>query len=159
MDNTVDSSANQLAPSETLEVKDTAMEVEPSTEVPISVKSPVSTVFAVEQELTTSVPSDSTASQIVDANLLEADQFSSPVSTTLASEDASHDIPILPVHVELTIEQKKEVCKSAIARIFKNCKKVCTVSDGQPWLALLARLVAQVVIPVLSNFFFVFSST
>lgn len=143
LDMTVDSSADQLASSETLEVKSTAMEVEPSTEVQISVKSPISTVHAVEQELTASVSSDATASQSVDANLLEPDQFSSPVSTTLTSEDASHDMSMLPVHVELTIEQKKEVCKFAIARIFKNCNKICTVSDGQPWLALLARLIAQ----------------
>ncbi|XP_020691290.1 uncharacterized protein LOC110105937 [Dendrobium catenatum] len=143
LDSTVDSNTNQLSSNEALEVKDTVMEVESLTEAQIPLKSPISTMHAVELELSVSVPSDATVSQSIDDNPLEPDQYSSPVSTTLTSEDASHDLPMLPVYVELTTEQKKELSKLAIARIFKDCKKVCAVATGQPWLPLLARLVAQ----------------
>lgn len=153
LDSAVDSNTNQLASNEALEVKGTVMEAEPLTEAQIPVKSPPSTMHAVELELSVSVPLDATASQSIDDNPLEPDQYSSPVSTALTSEDASHDLPMLPVYVELTTEQKKELCKLAIARIFKDCKKVCAVATGQPWLPLLARLVAQVIILVLHTCF------
>ncbi|KAL0923242.1 hypothetical protein M5K25_007290 [Dendrobium thyrsiflorum] len=143
LDSTVDSNTKQLASNEPLEVKGTVMEAEPLTEAQIPVKSPLSTMHAVELELSVSVSSDAAASQSIDNNPLEPDQYSSPVSSTLTSEDASHDLPMLPVYVELTTEQKKELCNLAIARIFKDCKKVCAVPTSQPWLPLLARLVSQ----------------
>ncbi|KAK8913898.1 hypothetical protein KSP39_PZI023501 [Platanthera zijinensis] len=142
LDSTVDSNTNQLTSVGFLEVEDTAME-EPSTEVQITAKSPHSTVPAVEQELTASMPSETPGSQTVDANLVESDQYSSPVPITLTSEDTSHDLPVLSLHVDLTIEEKKALCKLAIARILKGSKKVCAVASGKLWLPLLARLVAQ----------------
>lgn len=143
LDSIVDSNANQLTSNDSLGVVDAVMEAEASTEVQVPGKSLSSSVPVVDQELAVSISSDLLENQSVDTNLMELDQHSSSVSTTLTSEDSSHYLPMISLHTELTIEQKKALCNLAIARILKNCKKVCDVGHGEPWLPLLARLVAQ----------------
>ncbi|KAG0458495.1 hypothetical protein HPP92_023324 [Vanilla planifolia] len=142
LDRTVPTS-NQLATNESVELKDKVMELEPEIEVHSPSKVPNSAAHAVSEEVLASTPSDATESESIDGNAMEPYHCCSPVSTTPSSEDASHDMSKLPLQVELTVEQEKALCKLAILRIFKDCKQVCDIACNQPWLPLLARVVAQ----------------
>lgn len=76
----------------------------------------------------------------------EFDQHSPVLSNASASEDTCHDLPQLPIYVELTQEQQQSVRKFAIKRIIDSYKYTCVTDSSQMRLALLARLVAQVII-------------
>lgn len=77
---------------------------------------------------------------------LEFDQRSPVLSNTSASEDTCNDLPQLPMYVELTQDQQQSVRKFAIRRIIDSYKHLCVTDCSQMRLALLARLVAQVII-------------
>ncbi|KAG0460135.1 hypothetical protein HPP92_023263 [Vanilla planifolia] len=133
----------RLATNESVELKDKVTELEPEIEVHSPSKVSNSAAHAVSEEVLASTPSDATESESIDGNAMEPYHCCSPVSTTPSSEDASHDMSKLPLQVELTVEQEKALCKLAILRIFKDCKQVCDIACNQPWLPLLARVVAQ----------------
>lgn len=141
---------DHLASKENLDVLDDPMEPEP----PLNVSAPsnleLSPVRAVDPELAASTPSDISANEDVDGNMPECDQYSSPLSTMLVTEDNSHDLPPLPLHIELTDEQKRTLQKLAVTRIIEDYKQIRATGSGQACLPLLARLVLQVVIISLS---------
>ncbi|XP_072995214.1 uncharacterized protein [Typha latifolia] len=83
---------------------------------------------------------DITADEGVDANVLDSDHYSPPATTTLITEDLCHDMPILPLHVTLTAEERMSLHKLAIMRIIDDYKR----NHVNACLPLLARLVAQV---------------
>ncbi|XP_062098821.1 uncharacterized protein LOC133804695 [Humulus lupulus] len=73
----------------------------------------------------------------------EFDQHSPGLSNESASEDTCHDLPQLPLYVELTEEQQQSARKFAVKRIIHSYKHLCVTDCSQMRLALLARLVAQ----------------
>ncbi|PON68287.1 Symplekin/Pta [Parasponia andersonii] len=73
----------------------------------------------------------------------EFDPHSPVLSSTSAPEDTCHDLPQLPLYVELTQEQQQSMRKFAIKRIIDSYKHLCVTDCSQMRLALLARLVAQ----------------
>lgn len=74
---------------------------------------------------------------------IDSDQYSSFVSMKPSSEE-NHDLPALPLYVEVTNEQKKALYKLAITKIIEDYKQIPASGCGQSRLPLLARLVAQV---------------
>lgn len=62
-----------------------------------------------------------------------------------APEDTCHDLPELPSYVELTEEQEKSLSKLALRRIIESYKQLLAEECSHMRLALLARLVAQVI--------------
>ncbi|KAF9608576.1 hypothetical protein IFM89_010008 [Coptis chinensis] len=95
-----------------------------------------------DQETVTST-SDAVVTEKLDDYVLESDQDSPAVSSTSASEETSHDLPPIPLYVEMTEEQKCSVSKMALERIFDSYKEIQSTGYGQTRMAILARLVAQ----------------
>lgn len=139
---------DQLASKENLEVLDEAKEIEPGQEVYPTTDSALSPVHTVFQDPIASTSTDITVTEGVDvACVMEFDQYSPAVSSTSASEEASQDLPLVPSYVDLTEEQQKSVSKLAVERIIESYKQMRATGCSQTCMALLARLVAQVVIP------------
>ncbi|XP_010921456.1 uncharacterized protein [Elaeis guineensis] len=134
---------DHLASKENLDVLDDPMEPEPSLNVSAQSNMELSPVRAVDPELAASTSSDITANEDVDGNMPECDQCSSPLLTMLVAEDNSHDLPPLPLHIELTDEQKRTLQKLAVTRIIEDYKQIRATDSGQACLPLLARLVLQ----------------
>lgn len=130
-------------PIENLEVPDETMEMEPPQEVDVPSDSTNSLVSVVDQDHVASTSSDVSMIEAVDTS---ADQYSSVVSSTSAFEDVSHDLPILPLYVELSDEQQKSLSKSAVARIIEAYGQTGPTCCSDAQLALLSRIAAQVVI-------------
>ncbi|XP_024026606.1 uncharacterized protein LOC21408219 isoform X2 [Morus notabilis] len=61
-----------------------------------------------------------------------------------ASEDTCHDLPPLPVYVDLTQDQQQSLRRLAIKRIIDSYKHLYAADCSQLRLALLAGLVAQI---------------
>lgn len=139
---------DHLASKENLDVLDDPMEPEPSLNVSAPSNLELSPVCAVDPELAASTSSDITANEDVDGNMPECDQYSysSPLLTMLVTEDNSHDLPPLPLYIELTDEQKRTLQKLAVTRIIEDYKQIRATGSGRACLPLLARLVLQVVI-------------
>lgn len=62
-----------------------------------------------------------------------------------ASEDTCHDLPPLPIYVDLTQDQQQSLRRLAIKRIIDSYKHLYAADCSQLRLALLAGLVAQVI--------------
>lgn len=134
-------------PIENLEVPDETMEMEPAQEVDVPSDSTNYLVSVVDQDHVASTSSDVSMIEAVDMSyILESDQYSSAVSSTSAFEDVSHDLPILPLYVELSDEQQKSLSKSAVARIIEAYGQTGPTCCSDAQLALLSRIAAQVVI-------------
>ncbi|KAF5196410.1 Symplekin [Thalictrum thalictroides] len=131
---------NQLIPIESMETlddennqvleDDTTLDVAPSP------------LHSVDQDQVTST-TDINVPENLDGYVLEADQYSPVASSASASEEISHDLPSIPLYVEMTEEQKHNVSKLAVERIFESVKQIQATGYGQTRMALLARLVAQ----------------
>ncbi|XP_017699952.2 uncharacterized protein LOC103713953 isoform X3 [Phoenix dactylifera] len=134
---------DHLASKEKLDVLDDPMEPEPSLNVSAPSNSELSPVHAFDPELAASTSSDITANEDVDGNMPECDQYSSPLSAMSVIEDNSHDLPALPLHIELMDEQKRTQQKLAVTRIIEDYKQIRATGSGQACLPLLARLVLQ----------------
>ncbi|XP_057973385.1 uncharacterized protein LOC131161564 isoform X2 [Malania oleifera] len=146
-DEILESTVASMTDQQTLEeeVMDGAMEVASSPEIATSdhALSPVCTV----DDVLAPKPSDITVTDGADAlSLLESDQHSPSVSSTSASEETCHDLPLLPSYVGLTEEQKITVRKLAFERIIDSCKHLQRTDYSQTRMALLARLIAQMAV-------------
>ncbi|XP_038715711.1 uncharacterized protein LOC120009269 isoform X2 [Tripterygium wilfordii] len=75
--------------------------------------------------------------------LLEADQNSPAISNTSASEETCLDLPVLPMYVDMTEEQQTSMRKLAVERIIKSYEHLDGTNSSKTWMAILARLVAQ----------------
>lgn len=80
------------------------------------------------------------------SSFLEYYQHSPLPANTSASEDTSYELPLLPVFVDLTQDQQQSMRRLAIKRIIDSYKHLHVTDCSQMRLALLARLVAQVII-------------
>lgn len=141
-ESSADTVIDHVASKENLDILDEPVEPVPSLNVSASSNIELSPVHA-DTELATSTSSDIIANEDVDGNMPDSDQYSSPLSTTLVSEDNSHDLPPLPLHIELMDEQKRTLRKLAVTRIIEDYKQIRTTGFGQACLQLLARLVMQ----------------
>lgn len=131
------------------EVLDRPVEIDADPEVKLSSDLTDSPVQTVDEDLVAVKLSDiEVKDQVEDldtSSFLESDQHSPVLSNTSASEDTYEDLPQVPIYVELTQEQERNVRKLAIERIIESYKYLHGTDYSQMRLALLARLVAQVV--------------
>lgn len=133
------------SPTENPEVPDETMETELPQEVHVDSDSTNSLISVVDQDHVASPSSDISMIEASDTSyMLESDQYSSAVSSTSASEEVSHDLPMLPLYVELSAEQQKSLSKSAVARIIEAYGQTQATCCSNAQLALLSRLAAQV---------------
>ncbi|XXG49019.1 hypothetical protein AAC387_Pa02g3314 [Persea americana] len=133
------------SPTENPEVPDETMETEPPQEVHVDSDSTNSLISVVDQDHVASPSSDISMIEASDTSyMLESDQYSSAVSSTSASEEVSHDLPMLPLYVELSAEQQKSLSKSAVARIIEAYGQTQATCCSNAQLALLSRLAAQI---------------
>lgn len=106
---------------------------------------PLSPVHKVGLDSLTPDSSDTAlADDIYSSSSLEADQFSPSVLSTPVSEEVYPDLPVVPLYVELTEDQKRNVRKLAVERIIDSYKHLQGTDYKQTRMSLLARLVAQV---------------
>lgn len=97
----------------------------------------------VEQELETFTPLEATGNDSVDVSMSETDH-SSAVSSALVSEESAHELPLPPLFIDLTDEQRKSLSALAVARITESYKVTRATGYTHERLCLLARLVSQV---------------
>ncbi|KAF2323897.1 hypothetical protein GH714_003802 [Hevea brasiliensis] len=99
------------------------------------------------------VDEDSVASKLSDVEVtfeahtsafMELDQHSPAVSNTSIPEETCQDLPQLPIYIELTEEQQRNVRKLAVERIIESYKPLPGTDYSWTRMALLARLVAQI---------------
>ncbi|XP_068304402.1 uncharacterized protein [Pyrus communis] len=130
------------------EVLDRPVEIDADPEVKLSSDLTDSPVQTVDEDLVAVKLSDiEVKDQVEDldtSSFLESDQHSPVLSNTSASEDTYEDLPQVPIYVELTQEQERNVRKLAIERIIESYKYLHGTDYSQMRLALLARLVAQI---------------
>lgn len=74
----------------------------------------------------------------------EMDELSPAISNPETPEDSCVELPVLPSFVDLSEEQKTNLRRLAIRRVFDSYKVLRGSDSNQTRLALLARLVAQV---------------
>ncbi|XP_038717736.1 uncharacterized protein LOC120010897 isoform X1 [Tripterygium wilfordii] len=77
------------------------------------------------------------------SSFLETNQNSPTISNTSTSEEMCVDLPVLPVYVDMTEEQQISVRKLAVERIIKSYDYLDGANSCKTWMAVLARLVAQ----------------
>ncbi|OVA07329.1 HEAT [Macleaya cordata] len=136
---------DQLTTKENLEaeVVDEAMEIDPSLEVNTTADVTPSPEIIMDLDPVVPTQSDFTAMEEDASYVLEFDQHSPVVSSTSASEDTSHDLPMIPLYIELTGEQQNCVSKLAVERIIESSKQMQATGCSQTCMELLARLVLQ----------------
>lgn len=123
------------------ETKEVVLDVEDNVASDI----PLSPVHKVDQESLAPESSDiAIRDDVYSSSFLEADQLSPSVLSTPVSEEVYPDLPVLPLYVELTEEQKRNVRKLAVERIIDSYKHLRGTDHKQTRTSLLARLVAQV---------------
>lgn len=138
------SGTGQLTPDE--EVQEGPEEIAPTLQFNDSTDPTNSPVHKVDEDTVAINLSDDPVKEEADApSILEFDHHSPVHSSTSASEDTCQDLPQLPTYVELTQEQQECVRKLAIERIIESYKHLLVIDCSQMRLALLARLVAQVI--------------
>ncbi|KAL6012750.1 hypothetical protein ACLOJK_003239 [Asimina triloba] len=121
------------------EIASDGNEILPATEVHTP-ESTLSPVRVVDQDLATSTSSDTTLMDGADTQMLDSDQSS---ALSRASEEICHDLPLIPLYVELTEEQQKSLGKLAVARILEAHGHILATGCSNACMVLLARLVAQ----------------
>ncbi|CAN4122440.1 unnamed protein product [Withania somnifera] len=105
---------------------------------------PLSSPGSVEQELVPEIPSEVGVTNEIYSPLLETDQFSPPISTAATPEDECEDLPALPLFIELTHEQQRNMETLAVEQIIDSYKRLKETDSKHTGMALLSRLVAQV---------------
>ncbi|XP_059634492.1 uncharacterized protein LOC132276874 isoform X2 [Cornus florida] len=124
---------------------DEAVEIDPVPEVNADLDLALSPVCKVDEDSVAPLSSDfAMTDQTHTLSQLEADQLSPAISNTSVSEEASPDLPVLPLYVELTEDQKRNVRKLALQRIIESYSHLQWTECSQTRMALLARLVAQI---------------
>ncbi|PIA51845.1 hypothetical protein AQUCO_01000020v1 [Aquilegia coerulea] len=134
-------STDQLIPVESMEILDDVRENNQGLEDDTTLDVAPSPLHSVDQDQSTST-TDFIVPENFDAYGLEDDQYS-VVSSTSASEEIPHDLPSLPLYVEMTEEQKQNMGKLAVERIFESYKQIQATGYGHTRMTLLAHLVAQ----------------
>ncbi|ONK67776.1 uncharacterized protein A4U43_C05F3650 [Asparagus officinalis] len=129
----IDQAAEQQISGDNLESINEIVEKDSSLEGQLPSDLVLSPVHSVEQESTTSLEISENEGDY--DNMLEPDM-------TLSSEDVSHDLPMAPLYVEQTNEQKKALCQLAMTRLI-DYKQIQTSGRSPSCLSILARLVAQ----------------
>ncbi|KAK8705554.1 hypothetical protein V6N13_049154 [Hibiscus sabdariffa] len=74
----------------------------------------------------------------------ESDQTFPASITVLSLDDTGRDLPVLPLYVELTEEQKRSVRKSTVQQITESYLHLHWSDCNEMRMALLARLVGQI---------------
>lgn len=96
-----------------------------------------------------SVAVDNSEAEVVYGNdassFLDPDEHSPVISNTFVIEETYKDLPPLPSYVELTEEQRRNVMKVAVEQIIDSYKTLEGTEYCQIRMALLARLIGQVV--------------
>lgn len=77
-------------------------------------------------------------------NSIGIDQHSAPVCDASVSEKEPHDLPSVPSHVDLTVDQQRSLSISAVQRIFDLYKHLREPVFCEMRMSLIARLAAQV---------------
>ena len=103
---------------------------------------PVETI-PIEHDLEALASSDVTRNNSVDAITLESDQ-TSVLSSERVLEESSNELPLPPIFVDLTDEQRKLLSAVAVERIAESYKKIQAMGYDHERLCLLGRLVSQV---------------
>lgn len=138
------SGIDQLPPG--MEVQEGPEEIAPTKELNDSTDPANSPIRMVDEDTIAINLSEFPMKEEADASsVLEFDHHSPVLSNTSASEDTCQDLPQLPTYVELTQEQQDCVRKLAVERIIESYKHFSVADCSQMRLALLARLVAQVI--------------
>lgn len=123
------------------ETKEVVLDVEDNVASDI----PLSPVHKVDQESLVPESSDiAIRDDFYSSSFLEADQLCPSVLGTPVSEEVYPDLPVLPLYVELTEEQKRNLRKLAVERIIDSYKHLRGTDHKQTRMSLLARLVAQI---------------
>ncbi|KAL5721520.1 hypothetical protein ACHQM5_005157 [Ranunculus cassubicifolius] len=133
---------DELTSRENFEVVNEGGESDQGLEVDTVANVAGSPTLIVDQEPATSA-ADITMMENLDEYVLEPDQHSPVASSTLAPEETFRELPPVPLFVDMTEEQKSNVSKMAVERIFESYKQIQATGYGQTRLAVLARLVAQ----------------
>ena len=105
----------------------------------------LSPAHAIDEDLAAPESLDIAVADGADTSILiETDQHSPTPSNTYVSEETSIDLPLPPPYVELTEDQKIRLKKMALERVIDSCKHSQGTGCSHTRMALLARLVAQV---------------
>ncbi|KAK2981724.1 hypothetical protein RJ640_005976, partial [Escallonia rubra] len=140
---TVVGRAEDPAPKE--EVLDEAKVIACDAEDNVASDIPLSPVTRVDQDLFASKSSDiEMADEVYSSSLLEVNHLSPSVLEESVSEEACPDLPELPLYVELTDEQQRNVRKLAVERIIDSYKHLGGKEYKHTRMGVLARLVAQI---------------
>ncbi|KAG9454622.1 hypothetical protein H6P81_007526 [Aristolochia fimbriata] len=135
--------AESPSSAENLESYENLKEAESSIDVPTADR-PLSSVRDFDQdEGASSVSSDGTRADGMDASTPESDHYSSPTSGNSVFEEISQDLPPIPAYVELAEDDQRSSIKSAVRRIVEAYKEIQTAGSFDMRQALLARLVKQ----------------
>ncbi|XP_052203340.1 uncharacterized protein LOC127808772 isoform X2 [Diospyros lotus] len=141
LESPVVSRCNQLDPVEEKVLEVASQENAPAVEVDEPLLSPV---HRTDEDLAESRLSDiSTPDDSHKSSALQADELSPAASEMNILEEACPDLPVLPLYVDLTEEQQRNVRKLATERIIYAYKPLQGADCSQTRIALLARLVAQ----------------
>lgn len=93
---------------------------------------------------------DAEANYETDASSLPESDQNFPASISISSlDETGRDLPVLPIYIELTEEQRRSVSKSAVQHIAESYLHLHWSDCSQTRMALLARLVGQVICSVL----------
>ncbi|KAA8528405.1 hypothetical protein F0562_035760 [Nyssa sinensis] len=121
-----------------------AQEIVPVSEEIITLNHARSPVHEVDEDSILKASDVAVTDEAYASSLMETDQLSPAVSNTTVSEEVCPDLPVLPLYVELTEEQQRNVRKLAVERIIESYKHLQGTNCSQTRMALLARLVAQI---------------
>uniref|UniRef100_A0A5B6YMW5 Symplekin n=2 Tax=Davidia involucrata TaxID=16924 RepID=A0A5B6YMW5_DAVIN len=144
LENPVVSGTDLPAPKEEV-LDEEAKELVPVPEVNAALDLALSPVREVDEVSMALKSSDvAVTDEAYESSLIEADQLSPAVSSTTVSEEVCPDLPVLPLYVELTEEQQRNLRKLAVERIIESYKHLWGADCSQTRMALLARLVAQI---------------
>uniref|UniRef100_A0A5B6YLP6 Symplekin n=1 Tax=Davidia involucrata TaxID=16924 RepID=A0A5B6YLP6_DAVIN len=144
LENPVVSGTDLPAPKEEV-LDEEAKETVPVPEVTAALDHALSPVYEVDEDSMALKSSDvAVTDEAYESSLIEADQLSPAVSSTTVSEEVCPDLPVLPLYVELTEEQQRNLRKLAVERIIESYKHLWGADCSQTRMALLARLVAQI---------------
>ncbi|XP_037495674.1 uncharacterized protein LOC105630767 [Jatropha curcas] len=134
---------NQLSLKE--EISSKPEEIFPTSEVKASSDHTISPPHNVEEDFVASKLSDIEVAHGADsASLMELDPHSPTVSNASMPEETCQELPQLPLYIELTEEQQRNLRKLAVERIVESHKHLPGSDCSMTRMALLARLVAQI---------------
>ncbi|XVF39705.1 hypothetical protein PTKIN_Ptkin01aG0054500 [Pterospermum kingtungense] len=133
-----------VQPASEVDVLGGVEDIVPTPEVKTSSNHALSPPHVVDED-SAELKEDAEANYETDASSLPESDQNFPGSISISSlDETGRDLPVLPLYVELTEEQKRSVRKSAVQQIAESYLHLHWSDCSQTRMALLARLVGQI---------------